>query len=46
MQNMLYSRAQVDRCLRWAFEYARKHGKKARGIGPDNTLAWWARPTC
>jgi 3-isopropylmalate dehydrogenase len=38
VQNMLYSRAQVDRCLRWAFEYTRKHGKKARGIGPDNTL--------
>jgi len=38
VQNMLYSRAQVDRCLRWAFEYARKHGRKARGIGPDNTL--------
>ena len=38
VQNMLYSRAQVDRCLRWAFEYARKHGKKARGIGADNTL--------
>ena len=38
VQNMLYSRAQVDRCLRYAFEYARKHGKKARGIGPDDTL--------
>jgi 3-isopropylmalate dehydrogenase len=38
VQNMLYSRAQVDRCLRWAFEYTRKHGKKARGSGPDNTL--------
>ena len=38
VQNMLYSRAQVDRCLRWAFEYTRQHGKKARGIGPDNTL--------
>jgi 3-isopropylmalate dehydrogenase len=38
VQNMLYSRAQVDRCLIWAFEYARKHGKKARGIGPSNTL--------
>jgi 3-isopropylmalate dehydrogenase len=37
-QLMLYSRAQVDRCLRWAFEYARQHGKKARGVGPDNTL--------
>ena len=38
VQNMLYSRVQVDRCLTWAFEYARKHGKKARGSGPDNTL--------
>lgn len=38
VQNMLYSRAQVDRCLRWAFAYAREHGKKARGLGPDNTL--------
>ncbi|MEE4276090.1 MAG: 3-isopropylmalate dehydrogenase, partial [Thermoleophilia bacterium] len=38
VQNMLYSRAQVDRCLRWAFEYARQHGRKARGTGPDNTL--------
>jgi 3-isopropylmalate dehydrogenase len=37
-QLMLYSRAQVDRCLRWAFAYARQHGKKARGTGPDNTL--------
>ena len=39
VQNMLYTRAQVDRCLRFAFEYARKYGKKARGVGPDNTLA-------
>ena len=37
-QNMLYTCAQVDRCLRWAFDYTRQHGKKARGIGPDNTL--------
>jgi 3-isopropylmalate dehydrogenase len=29
----------VDRCLRYAFEYTRRYGKKARGIGPDNTLA-------
>jgi 3-isopropylmalate dehydrogenase len=35
---MVYSRAQVDRCLHWAFEYARHHGKKARGVGEDNTL--------
>jgi 3-isopropylmalate dehydrogenase len=38
VQNMLYSCAQVDRCLRWAFEYAREHGKKTRGSGADNTL--------
>ena len=29
----------MERCLRWAFEYARKHGKKARGAGEKNTLA-------
>ncbi len=39
IQNMMYTRAQVDRCLRWAFQYARKYGKKSRGVGPDNTLA-------
>ena len=39
VQNMLYTRAQVDRCLRYAFEYTRRYGKKARGRGPDNTLA-------
>ena len=38
VQNMLYTRAQVDRCLRWAFAYARKHGKQARGLGEHNTL--------
>ena len=38
VQNMVYNRAQVERCLRYAFDYARKHGKKARGIGDDNTL--------
>ena len=37
-QNMLYTCHQVDRCLRWAFDYTRQHGKKARGVGPDNTL--------
>jgi 3-isopropylmalate dehydrogenase len=37
-QLMLYSRAQVDRCLRWAFAYARKHGKQARGVGEHDTL--------
>ncbi len=39
IQNMTYTYAQVERCLRFAFEYARAHGKKARGIGPNNTLA-------
>jgi 3-isopropylmalate dehydrogenase len=34
-----YTRAQVERCLRWAFEYTRKYGKKARGVGDKNTLA-------
>jgi len=39
MQVMVYNRFQVDRCLRYAFEYARKYGKKARGKGETNTLA-------
>jgi 3-isopropylmalate dehydrogenase len=39
MQVAVYSRMQVERCLRWAFEYARKYGKKARGVGDQNTLA-------
>lgn len=39
MQSMVYTYAQVERCLRFAFEYARKHGKKARGRGEHNTLA-------
>jgi len=32
VQSMVYSRFQVERCLRYAFEYTRKHGKR-------NTLA-------
>jgi 3-isopropylmalate dehydrogenase len=39
MQTAVYSRHQVERCLRWAFDYARKYGKKARGVGEKNTLA-------
>jgi 3-isopropylmalate dehydrogenase len=39
IQNMVYTRAQVDRCLRWSFNYTRKYGKKARGVGEHNTLA-------
>jgi 3-isopropylmalate dehydrogenase len=39
VQSAVYSRFQVDRCLRYAFEYARKYGKKARGKGEHNTLA-------
>jgi 3-isopropylmalate dehydrogenase len=39
VQSAVYSRFQVDRCLKYAFEYARKHGRKARGRGEKNTLA-------
>ena len=39
VQAAVYNRFQVDRCLRYAFEYARKYGKKARGKGEKNTLA-------
>jgi len=28
IQNMIYNRSQVDRCLRYAFEYTRKRNKK------------------
>jgi 3-isopropylmalate dehydrogenase len=37
-QTGVYTRFQVDRCLKYAFEYARKFGKKARGVGAENTL--------
>jgi len=39
VQSAVYNRFQVDRCLRYAFEYAKKKGKKARGVGENNTLA-------
>ena len=39
IQEMVYTYDQVARCLRYAFEYARKYGKKARGVGENNTLA-------
>ncbi|MDH4202572.1 MAG: 3-isopropylmalate dehydrogenase [Phycisphaerae bacterium] len=38
IQTSMYTRYQVDRCLKYAFEYTKKHGKKARGIGEENTL--------
>ena len=38
VQSAVYTRFQVDRCLKYAFEYATKHGKKARGVGKENTL--------
>ena len=38
VQEMIYTRHQVERCLRFAFEYTRKFGKKARGKGEANTL--------
>ncbi len=39
VQSAVYNRFQVDRCLKYAFEYTKKYGKKARGIGDENTLA-------
>ena len=39
IQTAVYNRFQVDRCLRYAFNYARKHGKKERGKSNNNTLA-------
>jgi len=39
VQSAVYTRFQVDRCLKYAFEYARRYGKKARGRGKENTLA-------
>jgi len=38
VQSMVYNRFQVERCLRYAFEYTQKHGKKAQGKGKENTL--------
>ena len=38
VQSSVYNRFQVDRCLKYAFEYASSHGKKARGVGEENTL--------
>ena len=38
VQSAVYNRFQVDRCLKYAFEYASKHGKKARGLGDENTV--------
>ena len=39
VQSAVYNRFQVDRCVKYAFEYAEKHGKKAQGKGKENTLA-------
>ncbi len=39
VQTAIYSRFQVDRCLRYAFNYAQKHGRKSRGKAAKNTLA-------
>jgi len=38
VQSMIYSRFQVERCLRYAFDYTRRHGKKTDGRGTANTL--------
>ncbi len=39
VQSAVYNRFQVDRCLKYAFEYTKKYGKKARGKSDKNTLA-------
>ena len=39
VQSAVYNRFQVDRCLRYAFKYTRKFGKKTQGKGEHNTLA-------
>ena len=39
IQTAIYSRFQVDRCLRYAFNYAQKYGKKSQGKAAKNTLA-------
>jgi 3-isopropylmalate dehydrogenase len=42
IQNMTYNRFQVDRCLRYAFEYARKRNKKKTLalVGKTNVLTF------
>jgi 3-isopropylmalate dehydrogenase len=39
VQTAIYSRFQVDRCLRYAFNYAQKYGRKSRGKAAKSTLA-------
>ena len=39
VQSAVYNRFQVDRCLKYAFEYTKKYGKKTRGVSDENTLA-------
>ena len=39
IQTAIYNRFQVDRCLRYAFNYAQKYGRKSRGKAAKNTLA-------
>ena len=39
VQTAIYSRFQVDRCLRYAFNYAQNYGRKSRGKAAKNTLA-------
>jgi len=39
VQTAIYNRFQVDRCLRYAFNYAQKYGRKSRGKAAKSTLA-------
>ena len=44
VQSMVYNRFQVERCLRYAFEYTLRHGKKTRGKGKANSLGLVGKP--
>ena len=46
VQTAVYNRHQVDRCLRYAFEYTRKYGKKARGKATITPLHLLEKPMC
>ena len=39
VQTAIYNRFQVDRCLRYAFNFTQKYGKKSRGKAAKSTLA-------
>ena len=46
MQTAVYTRFQVDRCLRYAFEYARKTARRPAARARRTRWRCAARPTC